>query len=193
MGVTIRSFILATLLTVVALCVYRISVILTPPVADDTLDRYPTFVSDGFYGENYTEDGRLTAVLNASHVEFFEKTGLITMVDPQGIWHDYSDSDDSTPQSWQLNARRGTYVIDRYATLDGNIVLTPLFEDPFVSRVTTTHLEYDLLAGEIFSESPVTIEGNNFINQGTGFNANLKTGVVTLKGEPHARYLPDTH
>ena len=189
MGVTLRSMILAGILIIMAAIVYRLSVNLIPEVSDETLLKYPTFIAKNFHGENYNEEGQLTAVIDSPHVEYFEKQTLITLEKPTGVWHDYHNQQQE-PNRWQIKAMKGSYIIDSKASLEGSIVLTPLHQDPTLKKISTEKVDYNLITKEIFSDRLIVIEGQNFINYGTGFKVDLNTDTITISGEPHARYYP---
>ncbi len=189
MGVTLRSIILAGCFIIIAAIAYRVSLHFLPKADDEVLLKYPTFVAEGFHGENYNAQGRLTAEIASDHVEYFRHKNLVTMEEPLGIWYDLQD--DGSNNRWQITAEYGTYDIDTKAVLEGRVTAVPLHEEAQVQKITTEKLTYDLLSNTVLTDLLVEIEGRNFTNSGVGLEADLTDRIVTIKGGTHARYFPN--
>lgn len=184
MGVTLRSFILAFLMVTAAAFLYRLSGMQSGPTNDEILQNYPTFTAVHISGDNYDDDGRLRHHVEADEAVYYKNKDLLTMEKPRGIYYSYPSSG---VEPWQLSADQGSFVRNKEAELTGHVLLQPVFEGSPVTRAETSYLHFDLQKNLISTDEKITISGPNFLNEGTGLEADLTTRLVKI-GDPHARY-----
>ena len=98
--------------------------------------------------------------------------------------------DKSSINLWHLKGNKGDMVVNKNATIFGNVILYPGFEDATLQKVEATELFYDFKDNLVTSDKLVTIYGKGFKTQGTIFSVDLNTNVIKYKGQPNAIFYP---
>lgn len=186
MGVTLRSFILSFILIVAAAIVYQLSTSRSGPSDEEILQSYPSFSADNFAGDNFDKGGRLIHHFEADSVVYYKSKAMITMKAPKGVYYSYP-SNGTKAEPWALSATSGSFVVEKEAELIGDVQMHPLFEGSAITGAVTSYLHFDLQKNMITTPETIRISGPNFVNYGTGLEADLNEKLIKV-GNPHARY-----
>lgn len=188
MSVTLRSIIIAALLTIVAGLMYQFSGISGHLSSDEIEVRYPTFEAENFTAEVYNEQGKITHSIFAREVAFYKKKDLIQTSGLIGFF--YNQKQDNTTYGWQITADKGELIFNKAAQLQGNIVVSPNYATAEIKEITTPDLYFNMQTNEISSPSKITIKGAQFVNEGSNYLVDLNNKTFVIKDKPHATYFP---
>ncbi|HIV55689.1 MAG TPA: LPS export ABC transporter periplasmic protein LptC [Candidatus Anaerobiospirillum stercoravium] len=192
MSVTVRSIIIAALLSIAAALLYRYSANTGKLSADEINERFPSFTATNFTAELYNEKGLLNYSIFARDVSFYESRDLITADYLAGFYYDHEDLVNQPGRGWQIIADQGEVVFDRYAKLTGNVHVQPNFPTSPIEEIITPYVHFDLTANIISSPETITIRGRNFENQGANYEIDLNQNTFVIKDHPHVVYHPET-
>lgn len=188
MSVTLRSIIIAALLTIVAGLMYQFSGLSGQLSSDEIEIRYPTFEAENFTAELYNEQGEITHSIFSKEVAFYKKKDLITTSGLVGFF--YNQKGDNNSQGWQISADKGVLIFNKEARLQGNIKVSPNYATAEIKEITTPDLFFNMETNKISSPSKITIKGANFINEGSNYVVDLNNKTFVIKDNPHATYFP---
>lgn len=188
MSVTLRSIIIAALLSIVAGLMYRYSA-LTGQLSNAEIQvRYPTFEARNFTAEVYTDKGTITHSIFAHSVSFYKNRDLVRTTGLIGFF--YNNEKNNVSQGWQLRSDQGEVIFNKEASLNGNIRITPNFPTATIKEITTPYVYFDMEKNVISSTSKITIKGQNFVNEGSDYSVDLNRKTFVIKDRPHAVYYP---
>jgi|SRR5574344_821685 LPS export ABC transporter protein LptC len=186
MNVTKKSILLAFLFSVVAISVYVYAVRLKKVEVKD-LSSYPTFIAMDTDTVFFNKTGKIDKTMVATKTEYYDNKTFYKFDNP--LITSYNYKKDST-DLWHIKGLTGEMVANKTATVKQNVIVYPSFNDPVIDRATADNLEYNFDNNDISSKDLVSIYGHTFKTEGTDFNFNLNTNVLTYKGKPHATYYP---
>lgn len=190
MGVTLRSIIIAAMLTVVAALLYHFSSLTGRLSNEEISNRYPTFVSKNFKAELYDTEGNITHSMFTDEVKYHENKKLIEVTGIDGIFYEKRD-DAKSNEGWNLKAKEGVIVYNDYADLKGGVSITPLTPSASeVQEVATAAVHFDINSKIISSPEEISIRGTRFTNTGSDYVIDLNKKTIVIKDNPHAVYNP---
>ncbi len=190
MSVTVRSMIIAAILIIAAGLLYRFSGV-TGRLSDDEISsRFPTFEATQFTGEMYDETGQITHSMFSREVTYYKSRDLVDVTGVVGLFYDHEDVDQPF-RGWQMSADKGELIINKHATLQGNIKVVPNFLGSMIKEITTPYVYYDIENNLVSSPQEIVLKGDNFINQGSNYVIDIKAKTFVIKDNPHAVYYPD--
>ena len=192
MSVTVRSIIIAALLSIAAALLYRYSSSTGKLSADEINERFPSFVATNFTAELYNEQGLLNYSIFAKDVSFFQSRDLIQANYLAGFYYDHEDLVNQPGRGWQIIADQGEIVFDTYAKLTGNVHVQPNFATSPIEEVVTPYVYFDLPQNIISSPETITVRGRNFVNSGANYEIDLNQDTFVIKDQPHVVYYPES-
>lgn len=192
MSVTVRSIIIAALLSIAAALLYRYSANTGKLSADEINERFPTFVATNFTAELYDQQGLMSYSIFARDVNFYQSRDLIQATYLAGFYYDHEDMQHQPGRGWQIIADRGEIVFDTYAQLMGNVHVQPNFAASPIEEIITPYVYFDLPSNRISSPDAITVRGHDFINQGSNYEIDLNQKTFVIKDQPHAVYYPQS-
>lgn len=188
MGVTLRSIIIAALLTICAGLMYRISGLTGQISTDDIKVRYPTFEAQNFTAKLYNQEGAITHSIFAQEVAFYQNKDLVLTRGLSGFFYDHKQQE--ATQGWQITADSGEIIFNQVANLKGNIKVKPNYATAAIKEITTPEVYFNMQTNEISSRAKITIKGAQFVNEGSNYSVDLTKKTFVIKDKPHAVYYP---
>lgn len=188
MSVTLRSFIIAAVLIIIAGLMYHFSSMTGQLSDEEIMIRYPTFEAKNFNAEIYDKQGRLTHSLTADDVSYFQHKDYIQVNNITGMF--YNQWQGKPVEGWQVTADSGYMVFNLYAKLQGDIKVTPHDKEAWVKEIATPSVFFNIVKNTISSEDEITIKGDKFINKGSDYIVDLNNKTFVIKENPHAAYYP---
>ena len=190
MGVTLRSIIIAAMLTVLAALLYHFSGLKGRLSNEEISNLYPTFVSKGLKAELYDQDGHITHSMTTDELKYHENKKLLEVTGIDGVFYDKND-DGSAKNGWRIKAKEGVMGHDNYADLRGNVTVSPLDVDTSeIKQVSTKSVHFDIKNKIISSKQQLSIEGTKFTNTGSNYVIDLNKKTIVIKDKPHVVYNP---
>lgn len=187
MTVTLKSFIIAILLLILSVIIYRFSQVQNDKV-DQDLSNLPTFKAFGVNGSIYNEKGALNHTLNAITLEYYDNKKLLNLYKP--LIESYDHNANGKVEKWLLSGDKGTAIVGEEAKISGNVNLYPGFSHPQIKIIKANYLIYDFKKDIVTSKDLVTIKGHNWVNTGINFKADLRKNIMSYKGKPNVTYYP---
>ncbi len=187
MTVTLKSFIIAILLLILSVIVYRFAQVQNDKVEQD-LSYLPTFKAFGVNGAIYNKKGSLNHTVNSITLEYYDKKKLLNLEKP--LIESYKYNTNGSVEKWLLSGDIGNAVIGKNAKISGHVNLYPGFSHPQIKIINANYLIYDFKKDIVTSKDRVTIEGHNWVNTGINFKADLRNNIISYKGSPNVTYYP---
>ena len=187
MTVTLKSFIIAFVLVILSVAIYRYAQLHQQEPTSD-LSTLPTFSAEGFEGQSYDQDGLIVHKLKASHIDYYSKVQRLELENP--VLKSYDHLKNGQTETWFLSGNYGQVFINDKAIIEGEVRLYPGFFHPNLKEITANKLNYNFKNDVVTSQDRVTITGHDFVNSGTNFSADLQNNTMKYKGEPHVIYYP---
>ena len=188
MSVTLRSIIIAALLTICAGLMYRFSGLTGQISSDDIKVRYPTFEAQNFTAKLYNQDGAITHSIFAKEVAFYKTKDLVLTRGLAGFFYDHNQK--ALSYGWQISADSGEITFNKEANLKGNIKVSPNYATAEIKEITTPEVYFNMQTNEISSYAKITIKGAQFVNEGSNYAVDLNKKTFVIKDKPHAVYYP---
>lgn len=157
----------------------------TPQLSNEDDVLRPTYQAKNLRSAFYDENGKLSHRIFASEMEHFEQLGFVYFKQPQ-----YTIYLDGNQTPWQVTADEGTLYDDNRIQLERNVVITSLSDDEFVKSISTEFLQMNLDSKVMTSDQAVVIEGQDYLIESKGLDANLETKRYELKQHVQTVYSP---
>lgn len=191
MSVTVRSIIIAAVLMICAALLYRYSNVTGQISSDELSSRFPTFVASKFTGETFNTNGQLDNSLFADKLQYFKSRNEVEATNLIGFYYD--NKDPTMPfRGWQISASNGQVIMDKQATLSGNIKIVPNYVSAPIKEIDTESLYFDIPKRTISSTDKIVIKGDHFVNTGSNYVVDLNKKTFIIKDSPHVVYNPNT-
>ena len=186
MNVTKRSILIAFVLSVVCglLYLYTNTFFKTKIVIPEGL---PTFIAYDSTISTYGKSGKVEKSLTSTKLTYFNDRNLYFFDNPLITSYTYTDKGMDV---WHLKGQRGSMLLNEFATISEDVVLTPGSENAPVQKATAFSLKYDFHTNKITSTDTVSIFGQAFSTEGKDFSFDLTNNVLEYKGKPNAIYYP---
>lgn len=186
MNVTKRLILIAFALTVVCglLYLYTNTFFKTKIVIQEGL---PTFIAYDSTVSTYGKNGKVERSLTSTKLTYFNDNNMYFFENPLITSYTYTDKGFDV---WHIKGQRGSMLLNEYATISEDVVLTPGFENAPVQKATADSLKYDFHTNKITSPTTVSIFGQAFSTEGTNFSFDLNSNVLEYKGKPNAIFYP---
>lgn len=183
--------IIAAVLMICAAILYRYSNVTGQLSSDELSSRFPTFEATKFTGETYNEQGMLDNSMFASKLVYYKSKNEVSVKDIVGFYYD--NKDPAMPfRGWQITAANGDIVMDKYATLHGNIKLVPNYATAPLKEISTNSLYLDIPKRIISSPDKIVMKGDHFVNSGSNYVVDLNKKTFVIKDSPHVVYNQNT-
>lgn len=190
MGVTLRSIIIAAMLTVLAALLYHFSNLKGRLSNEEISNLYPSFIAKGLKAELYDQAGHITHSMTTDELIYHENKKLLKVTGIDGVFYD-KNTDGTANQGWNLKAQEGVMVYDNYADLRGNVTVSPLDKNTSeIKQVSTNSVHFDIKNKILSSKQQLSIEGTKFTNTGSNYEIDLNKKTIVIKDKPHVVYNP---
>ena len=186
MTVTLKSFIIAFVLVILSVAIYHYAQLHQQEPTSD-LSTLPTFSAEGFEGQSYHQNGLIVHKLKASHIDYYSKVQRLELENPVLKSYDHLKNGQTETWFYQVIMVRSLSMIKRLLKARSGSI--GLFH-PNLKEITANKLNYNFKNDVVTSQDRVTITGDDFVNSGTNFSADLQNNTMKYKGEPHVIYYP---
>lgn len=165
-------------------------------IQDSIVEALPTFVAHNLKSKIYNQDGYLYEIISAHKAEYYKVINMTDLIHPSLDYIPAKDKNNKNLEAnsvnsneiWRLSADHGVLNNEDSINLRDNVIVTTTNPLSFVQKISSQYLELDFITDEIRTPDRIYIEGNNFKNNGLGFNGNLKTKNFTINEDCHANY-----
>ncbi|MBV7316156.1 LPS export ABC transporter periplasmic protein LptC [Shewanella sp. NIFS-20-20] len=146
----------------------------------------PDFVADDLKSVEFTESGKVSSRVSASHMEHYNQTQMTYFTNP--VYQVYPDTGEG---QWHLYASQGSLdKLSGKVVLENNVIIDAIEPNEPIQRLTTSYLELDLNTMIMTSDEPIYIKGSGFTVTGKGLYADLNTQTIELKSQIEGTYEP---
>jgi len=152
----------------------------------------PDFTATGLETRVFESDGRLAQQIRADHMAHFSALNLTNLENPVYITYldELAVNPAETGSIWEVSANTGRYYEGERLELEDNVLVLNLSNTGYIDEIRTDFIYIDLQNRTMHTDSPVTIEGTQFIVNGNGMRVDLEAQQLELIHHVETIYYP---
>ncbi len=162
------------------------------PAVTELEQQTPDFTAENLVTRIFESNGRLSHRIRAAHMAHYSQQNLTKLTLPVYITNIENQPEGAT-ELWQVKASEGRFYNDEKLELITQVELTNLSNIGYIRNITTDYLAIDLNTQQMYTESPVTISGPQFLIRGIGLTVDIESQQLELIQHVETIFYPNAH